>query len=135
MNKNKYLKYSAILALAAGLIAAASYVVMPHTANAQAVGGDQVNVQPNIQTYSTATSSTVVITSPSGYKSQVISSYDGNQFHTYATSTPLTATDMQNIQSDFEKQQAAMNAFFEQEQTFFANQQQMFQNLWSGISF
>ena len=90
------------------------------------------SLQPNIQTYSTATSSTVIIASPAGYKSEVISTYDGNQFHTYATSTPLTAQDEQAIQANIQAEQTEMQQFFQQEQALLNEQEQMFRNMWNG---
>ena len=92
------------------------------------------STQPYIQTYSTATSSTTVITLPSGYKSEVIYSYDGNQMHTIATSTPLTAQDIQNIQQNIQKEESAMQQLFQDQQALFNQQEQMFQNLWANFN-
>ena len=83
--------------------------------------------QPDIQTYTTPTSSATYITAPSGYKSEVISTYDGSQYHTYATSTPLTDADMQKMQSAFEAEEASMQKFFEEQQNWLEQQEQLFQ--------
>ena len=87
--------------------------------------------QPDIRTYSTATSSTVIVTSPSGYKSEVISTYDGNQFHTFATSTPLTAKDIAGMQYNVLAEEQAMQKLFQAQQALFDQQESVLQNFWS----
>jgi len=89
--------------------------------------------QSNIQTYSTATSSVVVITSPSGYKSEVISDFDGKQFHTFATSTPLTAQDIASMRYNMLAEEQDMQQLLEAEQAMFNREEQMFQNLWGNF--
>ena len=118
MNKSKYSFFSLILLV--GVFFALSVKAQTST--------------PNIQTYNTATSSTVIITAPNGYKSEVISNYDGSQFHTYATSTPLTSQDIQNIQANIQKEEADMQQLFQQQEALFQEQEKMFQNMWSNIS-
>ncbi len=84
---------------------------------------------PDIKTYNTATSSTVVITMPSGYKSEVISNYDGNQFHTYATSSPLTTQDIQNIQIE----RSDLEQIFQKQEELFEEQNRIFQDMLNNI--
>jgi hypothetical protein len=86
---------------------------------------------PDIQTYSTATSSTVIITAPSGYKSEVITTYDGNQFHTFATTTPLTSKDIQGIKTNLQNEEIDMENFFQEQEALFKQQEQMLQSMWS----
>lgn len=86
--------------------------------------------QPTVQTYSTATSSTIIITSPSGYKNEVVSTYDGNQFHTFATSTPLTAEDIANMQYNILSEEQTMQQLFQAQQALFNQQEQIFQGFW-----
>jgi len=124
MSKNTILASSVITLLSIVVLFASSVHAQTATSS-----------QPNIQTYSTATSSTVIITSPSGYKSEVISTYDGNQFHTFATSTPLTAQDVASMQYNFLAEEQTMQKLFQAQQALFDQQEQMFQNFWnsSGI--
>lgn len=118
MNKSKY-----SLIILAGVLFALS-------AKAQLVNTST----PNIQTYNTATSSTVIITSPNGYKSEVVSNYDGDQFHTFATSTPLTAQDIQNIRTNIQTEEADIQQLFQQQEALFKEQEQMFQNMFNNVN-
>ena len=121
MNKSKYSFFALVLLV--GVLFALS------------VEAQSVNTStPNIETFNTATSSTVIITTPSGYKSEVISNYDGSQFHTYATSTPLTSQDIQNIQTNIQKEEVAMKQLFQQQEALFKEQEQMFQNMFSSMN-
>jgi len=86
--------------------------------------------KPDIQTYNTATSSTVIIKSPSGYKSRVVSTYDGNQFNTVATSTPLTSEDIQEMQDRADREASAMQKIFEDQTALWSEQEKMLQNIW-----
>ena len=84
---------------------------------------------PLVQTYSTATSSVTTITSPMNYKSEVVTTFDGSQFHTSATSTPLTQKDIDENQAQIEKQQAYMQKLLQEQQDLFNQQEQMFQQM------
>ncbi|MDD5152556.1 MAG: hypothetical protein PHS95_00940, partial [Candidatus Pacebacteria bacterium] len=86
--------------------------------------------KPDIQTYNTATSSTVIIKAPSGYKSQVVSTYDGDQFHTTATSTPLTDEDIQQMRENTQAQISAMQKMFEYQEAMLREQRKMFESIW-----
>lgn len=86
-------------------------------------------VKPKIETYNTATSSTTIITAPSGYQSSVVSTYDSSGFHTVATSTPLTAQDIKKMQDNMRSQQDAMMKMFQAQQTFFDEQNKMFESM------
>jgi hypothetical protein len=101
-------------------------VICTQVAHAQTVPS-----QPHIQTYSTATSSTVIITSPSGYKSEVISTYNGNQFQTFATSTPLTDQDIASMQYNILSEEQALQQMFQEQENLFNTQENMFQSMWS----
>jgi hypothetical protein len=95
---------------------------------------ETASTTPNIQTFNTATSSTVIITAPTGFKNEVISNFDGNQFHTFTTSTPLTAADIQNIQTNIQAEETAMQNLIQQQDALFKEQEQLFQNMWNNIS-
>jgi len=78
--------------------------------------------RPHIQTFDTATSSGVVILSPSGYQSSVVSIYDNGQFHTVATSTPMTVEDLRQMRDDMERQQQGIQKMFNDQEAFFQQQ-------------
>lgn len=60
-----------------------------------------------------------------------MSTYDGKEYHTVATSTPLTARDIQKMQNDMRAQEEAMNNMFQAQQAFFDEQNKMFDSLMS----
>lgn len=75
---------------------------------------------------STATSSSVVINSPYGYRSEVVTVYDNGQVKTYATTTPVTQKDAEQMQRQATQQMRAMDDYFRQ-------QEQLFQHFWANF--
>jgi len=69
-----------------------------------------------------ATSSSV--SNGPGFKSEVITVYDGSRYRTYATSSPLSEQDVQKMQAEMQQQYDHMNELFKQ-------QDELFRSLWN----
>lgn len=78
---------------------------------------------PFINTSKAATGTTVTMVLPNNYKGSVVTTYNGNDWQTTATSSPLTEGDIKQIQNDFIEQEKAMNDFWQA-------QQKMFDDMW-----
>jgi hypothetical protein len=70
---------------------------------------------------SVATSS-AVFDAP-GFKSEVVTVYDGSHYRTYATSTPLSNDDVKKMRVDMRREFDRMNEFFRR-------QDELFRSLW-----
>jgi hypothetical protein len=72
-------------------------------------------------TNSTATSS-AVFNGP-GFKNEVVTFFDGSQYRTYSTSTPLSESDVRAMREEMEREFERMNEFFRK-------QDELFRSLW-----
>ena len=68
---------------------------------------------------------------PNNTSEQVISTFQNGRWHTYATSSALSQTDIKNMNEQFAAEQRQMNQLFADEQKLFAEQQKMFDHLFS----
>jgi len=69
-----------------------------------------------------ATSYSTVFEGP-GFKNEMITVFDGKQFRTYSTSTPLSESDIRQMRESIEKE-------FERMDEFFRRQNELFRSLW-----
>ena len=58
-----------------------------------------------------------------GFKNEMITVFDGKQFRTYSTSTPLSESDIRQMREEIEKE-------FERMDEFFKRQNELFRSLW-----
>lgn len=95
---------------------------------ATAVYADTVlATNPTVNTFKSATSTSVIINIPEGFSGSVTTSYDGNNIQTtYSTSTALNNAQMDKINADIQAQEQAMDSFFQ-------NQQKLFQRMWGDL--
>jgi len=98
-----------------GALLAASLV-----ANAYLYGRATTPQQPNYSA-SVATSSSVF--DAPGFKSEVVTVYDGSRYRTYATSTPLSDADIKQMRGEMRHEFDRMNEFFRR-------QDELFRMLW-----
>jgi len=91
--------------------------------------------RPVINTTHTATGTTITMNLPQNYSGFVQTYFDGTNWQTYATSSPLTATQTAQIQSKLLAQQQYWNNFWQAQQKMFQAQQQLFNNLWTSFGF
>jgi hypothetical protein len=59
-----------------------------------------------------------------GYRSHVVTVYDGKKVKTYATTTTLTEADIRRIEEDFKRHEESMREFFRR-------QDELFRAFWS----
>ncbi|PIR82606.1 hypothetical protein COU20_01430 [Candidatus Kaiserbacteria bacterium CG10_big_fil_rev_8_21_14_0_10_59_10] len=59
-----------------------------------------------------------------GFRNEIITVFDGKQFRTYATSTPLSESDILRMRAEVEKE-------FERVNEFFKRQDELFRSLWN----
>jgi hypothetical protein len=78
---------------------------------------------PQYVTQKDATSYSTVFESP-GFKNEMITVFDGKQFRTYSTSTPLSENDARRMREEIEKE-------FERVNEFFRRQDELFRSLWN----
>lgn len=71
--------------------------------------------------YATSTSS--VIESPYGYRSEVVTVFDNGKVKTYSTTTPMTEKDVEKIQAETVERMHAMDDYFRK-------QEELFQDFW-----
>jgi len=69
-----------------------------------------------------ATSYSTVFEGP-GFKNEMVTVFDGKQFRTYSTSTPLSENDIRRMREEIEKE-------FERMDEFFRRQNELFRSLW-----
>lgn len=82
-------------------------------------------VQKNEPFYSaqnTGTSTVTTFEGP-GFKNEVVTFFDGEQYRTYATSSPLSDSDIRAMREEMEKEFDRMNEFFRR-------QDELFRSLW-----
>ena len=91
--------------------------------------------KPIIKTTHNANGTTITMTLPNNYKGFVQTYYDGTNWQTYATDSPLTKADQAQIQADLIKQQQYWNDFWQAQEKMFQQEQQLFNNLWSNFNF
>ncbi len=78
-------------------------------------------------------STTQVIPAPYGVKTSVVETYNGTTPVAESSTTPLTPADIQQIQKQEADAQKQMQAMQQQMDQLFADQQKMFQDMWSGF--
>ena len=81
-------------------------------------------IQPIVSNQPVATSSSSVVFNSPGVKSEIVTVYDGKNYRTYSTSTPLTQQDIRKMDDDAQKEIDRMNKIFEQ-------QNELFRSLWN----
>jgi hypothetical protein len=86
--------------------------------NVYALYGDKPDV-PSAVVQSCATSTFTVVDSPYGYRSEVVTLYDNGQVRTYATTTPMTERDVEQIIKRAEARFRAMDVYFRKQEEFF----------------
>ncbi|HYF10205.1 MAG TPA: hypothetical protein VD967_01190 [Candidatus Paceibacterota bacterium] len=69
------------------------------------------------------TSSTVVPASPYGYRNEVVTVLENGKMNTYATTTPLTEKDIEQMQGLMRENLKAMEGYFRR-------QEQLFRDFW-----
>lgn len=82
-------------------------------------------VQKNEPLYSvqnTGTSTVTTFEGP-GFKNEVVTFFDGKQYRTYATSSPLSDSDIRAMREEMEKEYERINEFFRR-------QDELFRSLW-----
>lgn len=99
-----------------GVLLAVSFAL-----NVYFFGKTNASVSQPIHTGSVATSS-AVFDSP-GFKSEVVTVYDGSHYRTYATSTPLSDSDIRKMHEEIRREFDRMNEFFRR-------QDELFRMLW-----
>lgn len=99
-----------------GFLLAVSVVV-----NAYLFGIANTGAPQPVYTGSVATSS-AVFDAP-GFKSEVVTVYDGSHYRTYATSTPLSEADIRKMREEMRREFDRMNEFFRR-------QDELFRMLW-----
>lgn len=68
-----------------------------------------------------ATTSSAAVYSPYGYRSEVVTVYDNGQIKTYATTTPVTSEDVENIRKQLERRLEIMDEYFRRQEELFRN--------------
>lgn len=58
-----------------------------------------------------------------GFKNEVVTVFDGEQYRTYATSSPLSESDIRSMREEMQKE-------FERMDEFFRRQDELFRSLW-----
>jgi hypothetical protein len=76
--------------------------------------------QPN---YSAPVATSSAVFNAPGFKSEVVTVYDGSHYRTYATSTPLSDADIKKMREEMRREFDRMNEFFRR-------QDELFRMLW-----
>ncbi len=106
------------------------------TANSVSIASYTSTTTPNAVTVVTTvngSTTTKVIPAPYGVKTSVVETYNGTTPVAQSSTTPLTQADIQQMQqqeADVEKQMQAMQNQMDQ---IFADQQKMFNDMWSNF--
>jgi len=66
-----------------------------------------------------ATSTSMTVQSPYGYRSEVVTVLDNGQLKTYATTSAITEKDLEQMQKQTAERMKAMDAYFKQQDEFF----------------
>jgi DUF4097 and DUF4098 domain-containing protein YvlB len=78
--------------------------------------------EPFYTVQNTGTSTVMTFEGP-GFKNEVVTFFDGSQYRTYATSSPLSDSDVRAMREEMEKE-------FERVNEFFRRQDELFRSLW-----
>lgn len=83
------------------------------------------NSKKNVVTPSAsyATSTSAIIESPYGYRSEVVTVFDNGKVKTYSTTTPMSEKDVEKIQAQAVDRMRAMDDYFRK-------QEELFQDFW-----
>jgi coenzyme F420-reducing hydrogenase alpha subunit len=68
---------------------------------------------------STTSTSTAVIESPYGVRSEVVTVYENGKAKTYSTTTPITEKDLEQMRKQTEARFKAMDDYFREQEKFF----------------
>ena len=74
--------------------------------------------KPPFMTQEDAASYSTVFKGP-GFKNEMITVFDGEQFRTYSTSTPLSESDIRQMREEIEKEFERMDEFFKRQNELF----------------
>ena len=70
---------------------------------------------------------------PNNFKGSVYTVYKDGKWQTFSTTTPLTKSDIASMQKEMQSEEDAIQQMFAAQQKLFEQEQQMFQNIWSGL--
>jgi len=113
-----------------GMVAVIGMILVPLAAFADASASSS---SPYVQTYTTPNGVTVDMSLPNNFKGQVYTVYNNGQWQTYSTTTPLSSTDITNMQNQIEAEEASIQQLFAEQEQLFQQQQKMFQNMFGGL--
>ncbi len=88
----------------------------------------------NVKISTTPNSTTVIINSKPGYKTNVSVNCNGNNCQRSASSAPITAEDTKKIQKSLLEQQKALEKLWAQQEEYFKRQNEILKSIW-GINF
>ncbi len=69
---------------------------------------------------------TQTISSPYGFRSEMVTTFDGKDSTTYSTSSPLTKEDVDQIHNEILEKQKAMEDYFKKQEEYFRDFWRMF---------
>lgn len=88
-------------------------------ANAYLLAQPAVAPTVNTPVTSSATSSTAIVESPYGFRSEVVTVYENGKAKTYSTTTPITEKDIEQMRKQTEARIKAMDEYFREQEKFF----------------
>jgi hypothetical protein len=104
-----------------------------HTISVESYTSSSTPNEVTVVTTVNGSSTTQVIPAPYGVKTSVVETYNGTTPVTESSTTPLTQVDIQQMQKQEADAEKQMQAIQQQMDQIFADQQKMFQDMWSGF--
>ncbi len=88
-------------------------------ANAYFLAQQAITPTINPPVTSTGTTTSTVISSPYGFRNEVVTVYDGKQTKTYSTTTPITESDVKEMRDNVIRHQKMMDEYFRKQDELF----------------